>query len=249
MGIWVVSRVELQWTVSINIPGHDFWCTVECWVPRVALRDFWDARVTAPGSIPGAALITLFEAEAALGFKHAFPQLCSCSLGSPPPLPPRLSVPPWALPSDSSDPSHWTACGLWWHSLGPLLLSPRPSCLSCPRSPPLTKVPPCHQRSPTKFFSMWRVGRTCPFNYGSCHRHTGGCRAERLGARALKSGFLVQILVASYQLCNSSHIFSRPQLIVLGQSENSSTIMLLINVFLTCFLSFLALACLLVVAC
>lgn len=62
------------------------WMLSICWlscIPRVALRDFWDARVMAPGSILGAALIILFEAEAALGFKHAFPQLCSYSSGLP----------------------------------------------------------------------------------------------------------------------------------------------------------------------
>lgn len=177
----------------------------------------------APGSILGAGLIILFEAEVGLGFKHPSPQLCSFSseLPTSPATQTLCTVlisAIWLIWPLSLD------CLLplmdWWHSLGPLLLLPCPSCLSCSCWPPLAKALPCHQRSPTKFFSLWHVGRTCSSNYRSCHRHTGGSRAERLRARALKSGFLVQILVGSYQSCNSSHIFSIPQLIVWGQSEN-----------------------------
>ena len=164
-------------------------------------------ELLAPGSIPGAALIILFEAEVGLGFKHPSPQLCSCS--SEPPTP---CHPDSLYGLDLCHLTHLTSLsGLPVASdglmafLGPLLPLPHPSCLSCPCWPPLAKALPCHQRSPP---SLWHVGRTCPSNHRWCHRHTGGCRTERLRAQALKSDFLVQILVASYQSCKSSHVFS-----------------------------------------
>lgn len=67
----------------------------------------------APGSILGAGLIILFEAEVGLGFKHPSPELCSFS-SELPTSPATQTLCTWSLPSDSSDLSHWTACCLWW---------------------------------------------------------------------------------------------------------------------------------------
>ena len=107
-------------------------------------------ELLAPGSIPGAALIILFEAEVGLGFKHPSPQLCSCS--SEPPTP---CHPDSLYGLDLCHLTHLTSLsGLPVASdglmafLGPLLPLPHPSCLSCPCLPPLAKALPCHQRSP-----------------------------------------------------------------------------------------------------
>lgn len=163
-------------------------------------------QLLAPGSIPGAALIILFEAEVGLGFRHPSPQLCSCSSEPPTPLPPRLSVRSWSLPSDSSDLSQRTAYCLWWTDGIPWVHS-------CPCLTLLV--------SPAHVYHLWlkhshaisgppQSSLVCDMLEELAHPITDGVtgRTDRLRAQALKSDFLVQILVASYQLCKSSHIFS-----------------------------------------
>lgn len=189
------------------------------------LRDFWDARVMAPGSIPGLPTVQVWGRGCLDSCVQLLPVVPASGLH----LPARLLVLLWLRPSDPTG-SLSQLAALYLMAL----LS------SSSKAPPLSSLclSPGSSSLPTFSASLWLKALQCaimvphkvPLKVWLSEElaHplqlsvTGTPEAveQRGWERALKSGFLVQILVASYHLCNSSHIFSIPQLIVLGQSEN-----------------------------